>query len=70
MQKGRLIEKYMSLLFEEIPLSPKLALCRANQDQIRSQQPRLRRNRLFLGRKAGGGFPDQLRNSNISETRA
>ena len=45
----------MSLLFEEIPLSPKLELCRANQDQIRNQRPRLRWNKLFLGRKAGGG---------------
>ena len=45
----------MSLLFEEIPLSPKLELCRANQDQIRNQRPRLRRNKLFLGRQAGGG---------------
>ena len=45
----------MSLLFEEISLSPKLELCRANQDQIRNQRPRLRRNTLFLGRKAGGG---------------
>ena len=51
----------MSLLFEEIPLSPKLDLCRANQDQIRNQRPRLRRNRLFLGRKAGGGgFVNQI----------
>ena len=55
-QKGRLIEKYMSLLFEEIPLSPKLELCRANQDQIRNQRPRLRRNRLNLGGKAVGDF--------------
>ena len=45
----------MSFLFEEIPLSPQLELCRANQDQIRNQRPRLRRNNLFLGRKAGGG---------------
>ena len=51
----------MSLLFEEISLSPKLELCRANQDQIRNQRPRLRRNKLFLGRKERGGFPDQLR---------
>ena len=36
-------------------------LCRANQDQIRNQRPRLRRNRLFLGRKAGGGVVNQLR---------
>ena len=34
-------------------ISPKLELCRANQDQIRNQLPRLRRNRLFLGRKEG-----------------
>ena len=46
----------MSLLFEEIPLSPKLELCRANQDQIRDQRPRLRMNKLVLGRKEGGGF--------------
>ena len=56
MQKGLLIEKYMSLLFEEISLSPKLELYRANQDQIRNQRPRLHRNTLFLGRKAGGGL--------------
>ena len=40
LQKARLIEKYMSLLFEEISLSPKLELCTANQDQIRNQRPR------------------------------
>ena len=56
----------MSLLFEEIPLSPKLELCRANQDQIRNQRPRLRRNKLFLGRQAGGGFPDQLRKATLN----
>ena len=53
----------MSLLFEEISLSPKLELCRTNQDQIRNQRPRLHRNTLFLGRKAGGGaFVYQLQN--------
>ena len=42
----------------KMQISPKLELCRANQDQIRNQRPRLRRNRLFLGRKeGGGGFP-------------
>ena len=46
----------MSLLFEEILISPKLELYRANQDQIRSQRPPLLRNRLFLGRKAGAGI--------------
>ena len=36
-------------------VSPKLEVYRANQDQIRYQLPRLRRNTLILGRKAGGG---------------
>ena len=44
-----------TLLFEGIPVSPKLELYRANQDQIRNQRPRLSRNTLFLGRKAGRG---------------
>ena len=39
----------------KVQISPKLELYRANQDQIRSQRPRLRRNGLFIGRKAGGG---------------
>ena len=39
----------------KIQITPKLELCRANQDQIRNQGLRLRRNRLFLGRKAGVG---------------
>ena len=39
----------------KMQVSPKLELCLANQDQIRNQRHRLRRNRLFLGRKAGGG---------------
>ena len=39
----------------KVQISPKLKLYRANQDQIRSQRPRLRRNRLFINRKAGGG---------------
>ena len=38
----------------KMQISPKLELCRANQYQIRNQRPRLRRNRLFLGRKEGG----------------
>ena len=46
----------MSLLFEEIPFSPKLEVYRVNQDQIRNQRPRLHRNTLILGRKAGGGL--------------
>ena len=37
----------------KMQISPKL--CRANQDQIRNQRPRLRTNTLILGRKAGGG---------------
>ena len=36
-------------------ISPKLRLYSANQGQIRNQGPRLRRNTLFIGRKAGGG---------------
>ena len=36
----------------KIQISPKLEPCRANQDQIRNQRPRLRRNTLFLVRKA------------------
>ena len=35
-------------------ITSKLEVCRANQDQIRNQRPRLNRNTLFLGRKAGG----------------
>ena len=46
----------MSLLFEEIPFSPKLEVYRANQDHIWNQRCRLRRNTLILGRKAEGGF--------------
>ena len=37
----------------KVQISPKLKLYRANQDQIRNQRPRIRRNTLFLGRKAG-----------------
>ena len=39
-------------LFEEIPISPKLDLFCTNQYQSRNQRFRLRRNKLFLGRKA------------------
>ena len=46
----------MSLLFEEIPLSPKLEVCGENEVDIRNQLPRLRRNRLSLVEKAEGGF--------------
>ena len=46
----------MSLLFEEIPLSPKLEFSGVNEVDIRNQRPRLRRNRLILVEKAGGGF--------------
>ena len=37
----------------KMQISQKLELYRANQYQIRNQRPRLRRNTLFLGRKAG-----------------
>ena len=46
----------MSLLFEEIPLSPKLEVCGKNKVDIRNQRPLLRRNRLILVEKAGGGI--------------
>ena len=39
----------------KMQISPKLSFCHANQDQLRNQRPRLRMNRLYLGRKAGGG---------------
>ena len=53
MQKNRLIEKYMSLLFEEIPLSPKLELCRASQIRLGISDL----NYVEIdGRKAGEGF--------------
>ena len=45
----------MSLLFEEIWISPKLEVCGENEVDIRNQRPRVRRKRLILGRKAGGG---------------
>ena len=31
----------------KMQISPKLERCRANQDQIRNQGPRSRKNRLF-----------------------
>ena len=46
----------MLLVFEEIAISQKLEDCRANQVQIRNQRPRLRTNRLIVGRKAKGRF--------------
>ena len=36
-------------------ISPKLEVCGKNEYDIRNQRAKLRRNRLFLGRKAGGG---------------
>ena len=63
----------MSLLFEEIPFSPKLEVYRANQDQIRNRRPRLHRNTLILGRKAGGegspGVPKIIPKIHISLTK-
>ena len=32
----------------KMQISPKLEVCRSNQDQIRNQRPRLRRNTLIL----------------------
>ena len=37
----------------KMQIPPRLELCRANQDQIGNQRPRLRMTTLFLGRKAG-----------------
>ena len=48
------IAKCMSLLFEQKVISPKLKFSRANQNQIRNQQPRLSRNTLILGRSDNG----------------
>ena len=39
----------------KMQISPKLEVCGTNQYDIRNQRAELRRNRLFLGRKAGGG---------------
>ena len=44
----------MSLLFEEIWISPKLEVFGAKEVDIRNQLPQLRRNRLILVEKAGG----------------
>ena len=38
----------------KMQISSKLEVYRANQDPIRNQRPRLRRNTLILGRKEGG----------------
>ena len=40
----------------KIQISLKLDLCGANEVDIWNQRPRLRRNRLILVDKAGGGF--------------
>ena len=37
----------MCFFFKEIALSPKLEVCGANDDDIRNQRPRLRRNKLI-----------------------
>ena len=39
----------------KMQISPKLEVYGAKEVNIRNQRPRLRRNSLFLGRKAGGG---------------
>ena len=51
--------KYLHTPSKYIPYihTQKLEVYRANQDQIRNQRPRLRRNTLILGRKAGGFSP-------------
>ena len=45
----------LSRLFEEIWISPKLEVCGAKEVDSRNQRPRLRRNRLIVAEKAGGG---------------
>ena len=45
----------MSLLFEEIWISPKLEVCGEKEVDIRKQRPRLRSNILILVDKAGVG---------------
>ena len=46
----------------KMQISPKLEFCGSNDDDIRNQRPRLRRNTLFLVEKAGGGaFVKQCR---------
>ena len=45
---------WLSLLIEEIQISLKVELCRANEGHIRNQRPRLRRNTLILVDKRGG----------------
>ena len=47
--------KYIEVLFEEIPLFPKLEDCSANQKQIRNQLPRLSRNTLFMSKSRTAG---------------
>ena len=49
------MQKCMEFLFEEISISPKLEVCGKKEVDIRNQRPRLRRNRLILVEKAGGG---------------
>ena len=51
----------MSLLFEEIWISPKLEVCGTKEVDIRNQRPRLRGNRLILVEKAGGGGVKEYR---------
>ena len=41
------------VFFEKTQITQQLNFSCTNQDQIRNQQPRLRRNTLYLGRKAG-----------------
>ena len=53
----------MSLLFKEIGISPKLEVCGEKEVDIRNQRPRLRKNSLFLGRKAGGGVVKECQNT-------
>ena len=44
----------MSLLFEEIVISPKLKVCGEKEVDIRNQRPRLRMNSLLLASQHNG----------------
>ena len=48
-------------------ISPKLEVCGENKVDIRNQRPRLRRNRLILVEKAGGGIFFSSANNSTNE---
>ena len=48
----------------KMQISPKLEVCGEKEVDIRNQRPRLRRNSLFLGRKAGLGVVKECQSFN------